>query len=454
MKKYLFFLLIAATISCSTFAQDISGSWSGSLNVGIKLRLVFTIELNNGIYTTTMDSPDQGVKGIPTSATSFENQELTISIQALNASYKGRLENDSIKGTFTQSGASFPLLLTKGEVAEIRRPQDPQTPFSYQSEDIRFENRKANITLAGTLTYPKSGNNFSAVILVSGSGAQNRNSEILNHRPFLVLSDYLTRNGIAVLRYDDRGTAESGGTYATASMQDFATDAEAAIEYLKTKNEINSNKIGVIGHSEGGTIAFILAGENNNLAFIVSMAGAAIKGDSLMKEQRYMIGKASGLSDEAIAANEELVATLYNIVETHSAEFILAHINELIEELLPEDEQLKEIARKMYQQEISRFLSPEILSIIKFDPTNSLQNITCPVLALNGDKDLQVAADANLEQVEKLVKSSVTTKKYANLNHLFQPCETGLINEYSVIETTISPEVLKDISDWILNVTK
>ena len=454
MKKYLSLLLIAATISCSAFAQDISGSWNGTLNAGIKLRLVFTIELNNGVYTTTMDSPDQGAKGIPTSATSFENQELTISIQGSNVSYKGKFENDSIKGIFTQSGASFPLLLTKGEVAEIRRPQDPQPPYPYQSEDIRFENRKANITLAGTLTYPKSGNNFPAVILVSGSSPQNRNSEILNHRPFLVLSDYLTRNGIAVLRYDDRGTAESGGTYATASMQDFATDAEAAIEYLKTRNEINSAKIGVIGHSEGGTIAFILAGENNNLAFIVSMAGAAIKGDSLMKEQRYMIGKASGLSDEMIATNEELVAALYNIVETNSAEYIHENMNEFIDELLPENARTIEQARKAYQQEILRFLSPELLSIIKFDPTNSLQNITCPVLALNGDKDLQVAADTNLQQVEKLVKSSVTTKKYANLNHLFQPCETGLINEYSTIETTISPEVLKDITDWILNVTK
>ncbi len=361
------------------------------------------------------------------------------------------LQEELLSGTFVQGSISIPLELKRGETTEVKRPQNPLAPYQYHSEDVKFENKKAGITLAGTLTYPKVGNNFSAVVLVTGSGPQNRNEELLGHSPFLVLSDYLTNNGIAVLRYDDRGVAESGGVYAKATLEDFAEDALAAVAYLKTRKEINTAKIGMIGHSEGGIIAFMLAAKegNSNLAFIVSMAGSTVRGDTLMKAQRYAIGKALGTPEEAIDQNEKLIEKVNAIIANHSNEYITTNINALIEEVLADIPDKGEAVQKSIKQLFAQMQAPEILSILAYNPSDDLPKITCPVLALNGEKDLQVPADMNLYRVEALVKSDVTVKKYPNLNHLFQHCSTGLPTEYSDIEETISPEVLNDIVSWI-----
>ncbi|MCL2131994.1 MAG: alpha/beta hydrolase [Lentimicrobiaceae bacterium] len=449
MKK-IFFIAVMAVLPCaSVFSQGITGAWNGTLDFGtFKLRIVFHIEEKNGIYSAAMDSPDQGVKDIFTDSTILINKKLRITIPKIFAVFEGKVSKKNIKGTFTQMGKSTPLILTRGEVKN-NRPQDPQPPFSYHLEDVYFENKQADITLAGTFTYPETGGNFPAVVLISGSGAQNRDEEVFNHRPFAVLADYLTRNGIAVLRYDDRGVGKSKGVYHTASIQDFATDALSAVSYLKTRPEINPQMIGLIGHSEGGSIAFMLAGNHDGIAFIVSMAGSGIKGDSLMMHQRYLISKAMGVSDKKIAENEELIVKMNAVIDEHTADSAYNYPELFVGEIVPPKMKENVAVRNAYAGELEKLASPEIQSFMQYDPTEDLQKITCPVLAINGEKDLQVPADISLDNIAKQVKSNLTVKKYPDLNHLFQHAKTGLVNEYITIEETISPEVLEDICGWV-----
>ena len=455
--KRIFLLSLSLFLAVSVFSQDIEGSWSGILDVGAaKLTLVVNISEKDGVFSATMDSPNQGAKGIPVSAVNFENAKLTFSIVNIGIEYEGVLQNDTIVGTFKQAGMSFPLNLSKSkELISIKRPQDPKPPYPYNLEDLQFENKEAGITLAGTLTWPKEGQNFPAAILVTGSGPQNKNEELLGHKPFLVLSDYLTRNGIAVLRYDDRGVAESGGKYSTATIDDFTTDAAAAVNYLKTRKEIDPGKIGIIGHSEGGIIAFLSAGQqNSDLAYIVSMAGMAIPGDSLMIMQRYLISKTMGISDEKIAENEAFMDIINNIVNKHPEDYILQNIDIITNETLPDSLKSNEAIKASFQQTLKQMTSPEIKSLMNCNPADALSKIECPVLALNGEKDLQVPAEINLNRIKTLVKSPVTIKKYPDLNHLFQHCTTGLPTEYGSIEETINSIVLEDIAEWIKQVFK
>ena len=448
MKK-ITLLAIVALSALPVFAQDINGSWFGVLNLGgRKLPVAINIHEINNAYTATMDSPAQGRKGIPVNTVNFSDDTLTFSIAGLRLEYKGVLAGDSIAGTFKQMGVALPLTFSK--IAPDPRPQDPEAPYPYHAEEITFENKKAGIKLSGTLTWPKEGKRFPAVVLVSGSGPQNRNEEIFDHRPFLVLSDYLTRNGIAVLRYDDRGVGQSGGTYKTASLEDFTADAAAAVNYLMSRKEVDPKRTGMIGHSEGGTIAFLLAGQKNNkLSYIVSLAGMSIRGDSLLQMQRYLMAKAHGISDDKIAKNEALVTGINEVRNKYPADFIQAHIDSLALTLVPEELQDNKEAVAAVQQGLRQILSPELISLMQCDPSGALKAIRCPVLALNGEKDLQVPAEANLGRVQELVKSPVTVKEYPDLNHLFQPCDTGLPAEYGTIEETMSPEVMEDIAAWI-----
>ena len=257
--------------------EEITGSWLGKLKVsGIELRIVFHIKENEqGELTAAMDSPDQGANGIPVSSIKYEKGEITLEVSSINGRYDGNLLKDSlqIKGAWSQGGRSFPLILKKNfKPIEFERPQEPKPPFPYNSEDVKFENKSAGITLAGTLTYPKTGGPFPAVVLVTGSGKQNRDEELMGHKPFLVISDYLTKRGIAVLRYDDRGAGESGGNFAAATTKDFEGDALSAVKFLTTKDNIRHDEIGIIGHSEGGLIAPMAAVDSKNVAFIVRAA--------------------------------------------------------------------------------------------------------------------------------------------------------------------------------------
>jgi esterase/lipase len=317
MKKIIPFIFILGVIS-TVFGQDIAGTWNGVLKVqGMQLSLVFHIKKTEKGFSSTMDSPDQKAFGMPVTTTNFENSKLNIAIANPRIEYEGVLGTDGIIiGTFKQSGQSFPMNLSKGKVEKevIKRPQEPKKPYSYYSEEVFFENKSANINLAGTLSLPTKEGVFPAVILISGSGAQNRDEELLGHKPFLVIADYLTKNGIAVLRFDDRGTAMSKGNYATATTLDFATDVEAAVQYLLTRKEIDQKKIGLIGHSEGGMIAPIVASKSKSVSFIVLLAGTGIPGDELLLLQQELIGRASGISEIDLTKIKISNSEIFNIV--------------------------------------------------------------------------------------------------------------------------------------------
>jgi alpha/beta superfamily hydrolase len=453
MKKITLVLLTILT-TLSMHGQDITGHWNGVLRVqGTQLRLVFNVTKTGNVVSSTMDSPDQGAKGIPTTTTSFENAILKITIANASITYKGTLGKDNIiVGTFKQGGQSFPMNLSKEmiEKEKLVRPQEPIKPYSYYSEDITFENEKAGIRLAGTLTLPKKEGVFPVVILISGSGPQNRDEELMGHKPFLVLSDFLTKNGIAVLRFDDRGTGKSTGEFKGATTFDFAKDVEYAIEYLQKRKEINKDKIGLIGHSEGGIIAAIIASENENIDFIVSMAGSALRGDQLLLLQKYKIETQMGINRQVVANNQQIFAGAYEIILNESIE------NELVSDTLSKyftSKYGQALPENQKTALINQLSSPWMLNFIRLDPMVYLSKVNCPVLAINGSKDIQVPSKENLEIIEanfrKTENTGVKIKELKDLNHLFQECETGSVSEYSKIEQTISPIALKEILNWI-----
>ena len=456
-------LLIILLSSISLVAQDITGQWNGVLKVqGAQLRVVFNVtKTDDGALKSTMDSPDQGAQGIPTTTTSFENSTLKITLTSAGIEYIGTIGDDNvIVGTFKQSGHSFPMNLTKDiiEKDKIVRPQEPIKPYPYHSEDITFENKKAGIRLAGTLTLPNKDGIFPVVILISGSGPQNRDEELLGHKPFLVISDFLTRNGIAVLRYDDRGTAQSKGDFKSATSTDFAADVESAIEYLKTRKEIDKKQIGLIGHSEGGLIAPMVANKSKDVAFIVLLAGTGLPGDQILLSQQKLIGKSSGISDELLQENELVNRKVFDMIkESNSLEQLNVDLTNLLNQFLADNSKI-EMPEGMSKDEfvklqISQVTNPWMLYFIKYDPSPALEKVKCPVLALGGEKDLQVSSKENLEAIKNALtkgeNKNVTIKELANLNHLFQESNTGSPNEYATIEQTFSPIALNEILRWI-----
>ncbi len=409
MKKSLLFLLISL-ITVTVSAQNLIGTWSGNLNVGsVSLPLVLHVTKENGNTICTMDSPAQGAKGIPTTVNYADKDSLAVSVTAIGASFQGRLKGGDLSGTFMQNGMQLPLKLKKGEET-IRRPQMPEAPYPYITEEVMFTNEEDHATLAGTLTYPvgyqemKKGK-VPVVLMISGSGQQNRDEELFDHKPFLVIADYLARHGIASLRYDDRGTGASvGGEVKNATTLDFFRDAVAGINYLSNTKKFG--KIGALGHSEGANIAFML-GSRGCVRFLVSMAGIGVKGD------------------EALTAQVNRIMQLSGTPATMTVE--------------------------QYRQQPAVAENPWVKWFIDYDPRIDIVSTLCPVFALNGDKDCQVLSDPNLVGIGKaLFKDRKNlTKEYPSLNHLFQHCTTGLPNEYHAIEETISPEVLQDIVEWI-----
>jgi pimeloyl-ACP methyl ester carboxylesterase len=460
MKNTIAFLLFL--LSTTLLAQDITGAWNGLLSVpGTKMRITINITKSDKGYSGTMDSPDQNVKGIPVPVVLYENNILAFSIPDAGIDYRGNYDGNIFKGTFTQNNYPIPLDLGRDEIKiqAPKRPQEPVKPYPYHSEDITFKNEKAGITLAGTLTLPKKEGNFPAVILISGSGPQNRDEELLGHKPFLVLADHLTKNGIAVLRYDDRGTGSSQGSFTKATTQDFATDTEAALAYLKTRKEINKNKIGLAGHSEGGTIAPIVAVGHPDVAFIVLLAGTAIPGDELMLLQNYLLGKANGMPDDELKKLGAINKKIYDAIKLETdAKALKPKLQDIFEKDLKPLFISKGVPQAQVTQyinvQISELISPWYSNFIRYNPQPVLEKVKCPILALNGEKDLQVAPVANLDAIKRATEKSgnkkVLTKQLPGLNHLFQESTTGSPSEYQEIEQTFSPAALNEISTWIL----
>lgn len=461
MKNIMLVLFIVFN-TLAMYGQDISGQWNGILKVqGTQLRLVFNLDKIDHKYRSTMDSPDQGAKGIPVTSTTFENSTLKIEITNARIQYEGTLNKDNaFVGIFKQRGQEFPLTLSIQPIQKevVKRPQEPTKPYPYYAENVTFKNTKANISLAGTLTFPKKEGYFPVVILITGSGAQNRDEELLGHKPFLVISDYLTKNGIAVLRYDDRGTAASTGDFSIATSADFADDVESAIAYLKTRKEINKNKIGLIGHSEGGMIATMVANKSKDVAFIVLLAGTGIPGDKLLLLQQKLIAKANGVSETEIKKLVQINSKLFKMVLASDNSFKLkADLTASLNKTIKIDG-IAKVPSGMTKKEfisiqVNQISSPWMQYFLKFNPATILKNVKCPVLALNGEKDLQVPAKINLEAIKKALEKSgnknFITKELSNLNHLFQECKTGAPSEYATIEQTIAPIALVEISNWV-----
>lgn len=461
-------VLIFVLLSCFIpYAQeDISGKWFGKLNVmGSELFFSLEFQKNETAYSGTMDIPQQNAKGIPLSSVTFENKTLVFNFEQAKFSYSGKLnENNEFEGIFSQNGQNFPLHLSRTQtpLKKLNRPQEPSPPFDYIIEDVTFSNKKDKITLGGTLTTPKTGN-FPIVILISGSGQQDRNSEILGHKPFWVIADYLTKNGIGVLRIDDRGVGESGGNPATSTTHDFAGDIEAAVSFIKTKKGIHTKKIGLIGHSEGGMIAPIVASRDKSISFIVLLAAPGIPCDELLMEQTFLIAKVSGATDNEIAEVQKINKSVYDLAKSDlTNEALKSDLEKVFVAQLYKDSASINLNKNertlMINQQVESVSYPWFRNFLRFKPEEYLKKVKCPVLALNGDKDLQVSAQSNLDGIKialtKGGNKKITIKKYPNLNHLFQECITGSTEEYGEIEQTFSPQVLSDMREWILNQTK
>ena len=432
-------------------ASDIDGAWMGTLDAGAaKLRIVFHIVNTADGLTATMDSLDQDIKGLPVTKVTRDGSSLKLELKQIGGVFEGTIDKDltSVSGTWSQSGNSLPLQLKRVKNSaelEVPRPQNPTKPYPYREEEVSFENSGAGIKLAGTLTIPPGKGPFPAVVLVAGSGAHDRDEALMGHRPFLVLSDYLTRRGIAVLRYDKRGVGESGGTYATATTSDFADDAEAGLAYLEKRGEVDPNKIGLIGHSEGGMIAPMLAARNSSVAYIVMMAGPGIPGDELLVEQTLLIAEANGQTHETAekAAGEERIILSLVKDETDSA---------VLEKKLRE-QLTGQVPEAQIGAAIKSTSSPWFRYFISYDPAVALRKVKCPVLAVIGSKDLQVPPEQNIPAIRKALEDAGNQKfeidELPDLNHLFQTAKSGSPAEYAQIEETISPIALEKISAWM-----
>jgi pimeloyl-ACP methyl ester carboxylesterase len=458
--KRISLIIFACIASVSLFGQDITGQWNGLLTVqGMKLRLVFHITKTDAGYSSTMDSPDQGAKGIPVSSTTFENPNLTLRIPAGTIEYTAILKDGVFIGKFRQAGLTADLDLKREAIDKpvTRRPQDPIKPYPYRSEEVTIENSVADVKLAGTLTLPAEPGRYPVAVLVSGSGPQNRDEELLGHKPFLILSDYLTRNGIAVLRYDDRGTGASTGNFSKATSADFATDAEAAVAWLKTRPEIDSKHIGIIGHSEGGLIGPMVAARSKDVAFVVMLAGPGMKGLDLLPLQSDLIARASGTSEADLASSKEINSRIFSIVAEASDEaelqddlktYLTGVIGQFPKDQKPENMKDEEFIQTM----VNQIANPWMRYFLNYDPIPALKKLKCPVFALIGEKDLQVPAKENLPLIEKALKKNHRAKvvEMPGMNHLFQVCTTGSPSEYAEIEETMSPKALGEVAQWIL----
>ena len=471
MKKTLRLISLIILLIFSLFmyssgeGKDIEGIWLGTLKIQTtEFRLVFHIVLTDqGTYEGTMDSPDQGAKGLKLDIVQFQDNTLTIELKKAMIRYEANLieGGEIFSGRFKQGGYDLPLEMKRvEEVPKVVRPQDPKKPYPYLEEEVSFLNPDAEIKLAGTLTLPEQGGPFPAVVLISGSGAQDRNEEIMNHRPFLVLADFLTKTGIAVLRVDDRGVGGSTGDVESSTTEEFALDVLSAVDFLKNRKEVDSKKIGLIGHSEGGLIAPIVASKTEDVAFIVLMAGTGLTGEEIIYLQSRLIAEASGVREEDIEQNHDVTRKIFTVVKADESDDIIK--NKLRKMLLDEFDAKTEDERKAIgdpeapiEAQVRQVTSRWFRFFLTYDPTTHLKMVKCPVLAINGEKDLQVPPKENLAAIDKALKEAgntdVTIKELKGLNHLFQRASTGTPAEYAKISETINPEVLTLISSWILD---
>lgn len=459
-------LLCAAPVRAPAVAVAERVTWSGVVDLPGNQKLEFSVELEDGAGTISI--PMQHAVDLPLEDVVVTDKQLKFAIPSVGASWVLDVAEDgkTANGVLKQGG-EYPTTMRRLAAGEsvaktLVRPQEPKPPFPYDVQEVQFENVIAGAKLAGTLTIPRGNGPFPCVVMVSGSGPQDRDETLLGHRPFLVIADHLTRNGIAVLRYDDRGVGKSTGTFATATSDEFAQDALAAIAFVKHRKGIDGRRLGIVGHSEGGLIAPMCAARSKDVAFIVMLAGPGMRGAELLALQGKLIGIAAGMPESAAELQAVESGELYALVaagksdEEVKAQLRLVALRQL--KRSPEgssmsDEELGRQADKVVAEQGGELLSPWFRRFLAYDPRVDLEKVTCPVLALNGEKDLQVPPKENLSRIEAALRvagnADVTTTELAGLNHLFQTSATGSPSEYGQIEETFSPQALEIIAKWI-----
>lgn len=438
--------MIAVAALQAAAAPQLAGQWDGVLSVsGQSLRIVLRIDATGA---AVVDSPDQGANGIPVVGPTLEGGVVRFSVPAVGGGFDGALSGDgrTITGVLTQGGLGMPVVLTRtAETASIAvpsRPQTPVAPFPYRSEDVTFANAPAGIELAGTLTLPPGDGPFPAAILITGSGAQDRDETIFNHKPFLVWADALTRRGVAVLRYDDRGVGGSGGGTPAETTADFATDVAAALAWLRTRPEIDGRRIGLIGHSEGGVIAPLVAQNGGEPAWIVMLAGTAVPGGDILVEQQRRLAAAAGVAPAQVESISVLQRALMDAVARNKDDPAAVEREALA--LLT----AQGVAEAPAREAVRPIMSAWVRWFVAHDPAPALAAVDVPMLAIYGGKDLQVPADQNAPVLAR-VQPAAEIVILRDLNHLMQTAETGAPAEYGTIKETIAPEALTTVVDWV-----
>jgi uncharacterized protein len=453
--------------------ETLKEAWIGKLEMGLvqpvmQFRIMNTHDGNTALYFDSVTEGRFGFNG----TWSIEDNKLKFKVPEIKLNYEGELNeagNEAV-GTWKQSKREFKLTLQRktelagNENTWEHRPQRPKGPFPYSEAEVEFKNESADVTLAGTLTIPETHGPHPAVVLISGSGPQDRDHSLMGHKPFTVVADYLSRRGIAVLRYDDRGTAKSTGKFSEASSEDFADDVSAAVEFLKKHDSIDPEKIGLVGHSEGGLIAPIVANKRDDIAFVCLLAGTGVDGAEITLSQTEAMLKTAGIDEDEIKLVLNINAAVIDVAinskpEDDITEAIDKKVDKILETL---SEDIREEARKNIQQGIkvsmSRLTSRWMRFFLSHDPRTALRQIKCPVLFVIGSKDVQVVPEVNVPEVKKALTESGNKDfkivELEGLNHLFQKCETGSMDEYLMIEETFNPEALKTIGDWIVDHTK
>ncbi len=431
------------------------GTWQGAIETGnMRMRLQLHVSHDEkGALLAALDSLDQGIQGIPASKVTEKGGEVKFELPVFNAMYTGTLSptKNEIKGRWNQNDNLEELDFVRSEkVLELRRPQTPEKPYPYKEEEVEFAAGDGKTTLAGTLTLPQGAGPFAAAVLVSGSGPNDRDETIEGHKPFLVIADFLTRKGIVVLRYDKRGVAKSSGNSSNASISDFAQDAQSAMTYLKSRKEVDGKRLGIIGHSEGGILASQVATHSNDVSWLVLLATPATAGERTLLHQSELIARAGGLGEEQILRSLEIDRKAYAVVREEKD---ASALRKRLELLVAQSGLAAAMPPAALQAQLKVMSTPWFRQFLDYDPEPIIEKIKCPVLALNGDRDLQVDASENVPLLRKAYEASgnsdFTVVEIEGVNHLFQKAQSGSPALYGAIEETLAPEVLTSIGNWV-----
>jgi len=455
--------VLAASVAQAAGSPAIEGAWLGTLEAGaVKLHLTLHVNrARDGKLTASLDSVDQGAMGIPATRVTLNGGAVVLEWESIRASFAGALSPDgsALTGQFRQAGMTLPLTFHHAEKApELIRPQNPKRPYPYREEEVAYENRAAGVRLAGTLTLPNSSGPHPAALLITGSGPQDRNETISGHQPFLVLADFLTRRGLAVLRADDRGVGNSTGKFNTATTADFAADARAGVDFLKGRLDIDVRRIGLIGHSEGAEVAAMVAARGEDIAFLVLLAAPGVTGERILYSQNYLINRAAGMPDDLaqkLRSVDQAVCSVLKQEKDNAAarRKILAIVENLRSSFPKQQEQAFDRILDQTERKLAFATSPWFRFFLTYDPAAALRQVRAPVLAVSSERDLQVPPAENLPAIAAALEAGgnphYTIVKLPGLNHLLQTCRTGSPQEYAQIEETIAPAALDVIGNWI-----